>query len=227
MPDHTKAQVLDQIDQTPFFVFFNHVDLDICQKVVRACYNGGIRIFEFTSRSDNAHPVYAELRPWARSEFPDLVFGAGTVYDAATAELYIKMGADFIVSPAVDEGTAEICNQKEVAWIPGCLTPTEINRAEKMGALIIKIFPIVATGGPAYIRVMHGPSPKTRFMPTGQLKPTEDSLQPWLEAGAFCVGMGSGLVSRDIIYSGDFNKLTGLCANTLQIIYKHRKNKFT
>jgi 2-dehydro-3-deoxyphosphogluconate aldolase/(4S)-4-hydroxy-2-oxoglutarate aldolase len=223
MPDHTKAQILEQINQTPFFVFFNHGDLDICQKVVRACYEGGIRIFEFTNRRKNAAAVFSELHPWVRNKFPDLVFGAGTIYDAATAERYINIGAEFIVSPAVDDEVGGICQQHEILWIPGCLSPTEIYHAEKMGAAIIKIFPIVASGGPDFIRAMHGPSPHTRFMPTGQLKPKEDSLQPWLEAGAYCVGLGSGLVSRDIIQSGDFGKLTNLCANTLKIIYKHRK----
>lgn len=227
MPDHTKAQVLDQINQTPFFVFFNHEDLDVCKKVVRACCDGGIRIFEFTCRKENASAIFAELRPWARKEFPDLVFGAGTIYDANIAEQYINMGADFIVSPAVDEGTAEICKQKDIAWIPGCLTPTEIHRAEQLGALIIKIFPIVATGGPDYIRAMHGPSPFTRFMPTGQLKPTEGSLKPWFEAGAYCVGLGSGLVSHEILESGNFTILTKLCEDTLQIIYNHRKTYYT
>ena len=227
MPDHTKAQVLDQINQTPFFVFFNHVDPDICQKVVSACYDGGIRIFEFTSRIENAFEVFSELRPWAGREFPDMVFGAGTVYDASTAERYINMGADFIVAPTVDDEVGVTCQRHEICWIPGCLTPSEIYHAEKTGAAIIKIFPIVASGGPDFIKAMHGPSPHTRFMPTGQLKPTEDSLKPWLEAGAFCVGLGSGLVSREIIQSGDFNKLTNLCANTLQIIYKHRKNNYT
>jgi 2-dehydro-3-deoxyphosphogluconate aldolase/(4S)-4-hydroxy-2-oxoglutarate aldolase len=227
MPDFTKAQVLDQIDQRPFFVFFNHEDLDVCKKVVRACYDGGIRIFEFTSRRKNAVEVYAELRPWASHEFPDLVFGAGTIYNTTTAEQYINMGVDFIVSPAVDDEVGGLCHRHEVSWIPGCLTPTEIYKAEQLGALVIKIFPIVATGGPDYIRAMHGPNPHTRFMPTGQLKPTEESLQPWLEAGAFCVGLGSGLVSRDIIQSEDYSKLTNTCANTLQIIYKHRKNNYT
>ena len=227
MPDHTKAQVLEQINQTPFFVFFNHEDLKVCQQIISACHAGGIRILEFTNRQKNAASVFSELRPWVRSEFPDLVFGAGTIYDATTAKDFIDMGADFIVSPAMDDEVGSICQSNEVTWIPGCLTPTEIYRAEQMGAAIIKIFPIVASGGPAYIRAMHGPSPYTRFMPTGQLEPTEESLQPWLEAGAYCVGLGSGLVSREIVQSGDFNKLTNLCANTLQIIYKHRKNNYT
>lgn len=223
MPHHTKAQVLDQINQTPFFVFFYHGDKDICHQVVRACYDGGIRIFEFTNRGENAAVIFAALRPWAHSEFPDLVFGAGTIYEARDAVSYIQMGADFIVSPAVDEGVARSCHQHEIPWIPGCLTPTEIYCAERMGASLIKIFPVVATGGPDYIRAMHGPSPHTRFMPTGQLKPTENSLKPWLEAGAYCVGLGSGLVTREIIKSGDFTELTEVCANTLQIIHKYRK----
>lgn len=227
MPDHTKAQVLEQINQTPFFVFFNHEDLKVCQQIISACHAGGIRILEFTNRQKNAASVFSELHPWVRSEFPDLVFGAGTIYDATTAKDFIDMGADFIVSPAMDDEVGSICQSNEVTWIPGCLTPTEIYRAEQMGAAMIKIFPIVASGGPAYIRAMHGPSPHTRFMPTGQLKPTEESLQAWLEAGAYCVGLGSGLVSREIVQSGDFNKLTNLCANTLQIIYKHRKNNYT
>jgi len=223
MPDHTKAQVLDQINQTPFFVFFNHSDLDVCQKVTRACYDGGIRIFEFTNRGEGAHSVFSKLHPWIRSEFPDLIFGAGTIYNARDADRYINTGADFIVSPAIDDGVAETCNRNNILWIPGCLTPSEIYRAENMGASIIKIFPIVATGGPDYIRAMHGPSPNSRFMPTGQLKPTEDSLKPWLEAGAYCVGLGSGLVTREIIQTGNFSKLTGLCADTMQIIYNYRK----
>ncbi len=223
MPDRTKVQVLDQINQTPFFVFFSHGDLDVCEKVARACYDGGIRILEFTNRGKGAHDVFAELQPWIRSEFPDLMFGAGTIYHARDADLYINTGADFIVSPAVDEGVADACNRNNILWIPGCLTPTEIHRAEGLGASIIKIFPVVATGGPDYIRAMHGPSPHTRFMPTGQLKPSEDSLKPWLEAGAYCVGLGSGLVTREIIKSGNFSKLTRLCAETLQIIYNHRK----
>ena len=227
MPDHTKAQVLEQINQTPFFVFFNHEDPEVCQKIISACYAGGIRILEFTNRRKDAAAVFFGLCPWVRSEFPDLVFGAGTIYDATTAEHFIEMGTDFIVSPAVDAEVGSLCLHHEILWIPGCLTATEIYRAEKLGADIIKIFPIVASGGPDYIRAMHGPSPHTRFMPTGQLKPTEDSLQPWLEAGAYCVGLGSGLVSREIIQSGDFSKLTNLCANTLQIIYKHRKNNYT
>jgi len=227
MPDFTKAQVLEQINQTPFFVFFNNEELEICQKIISACYAGGIRILEFTKRRKNAVAVFSELHSWTRSEFPDLVFGAGTIYDAATAKVFIDMGADFIVSPAIDDEVGSICLQNEITWIPGCLTPTEIYRAEQMEAAIIKIFPIVASGGPDYIKAMHGPSPHTRFMPTGQLEPSEDSLQPWLEAGAYCVGLGSGLVSRDIVQSGDFSKLTSLCTNTLQIIYKHRKNNYT
>jgi len=227
MPDHIKAQVLEQVNQTPLFVFFNHEDPEVCQQIIIACYTGGARILEFTNRKKNASAVFSELRPWVRSKFPDLVFGAGTVFDADTAEQYINMGADFIVAPTLDDKVGGICQRFEICWIPGCLTPSEIRRAEQMGASIIKIFPIVASGGPDYIRAMHGPSPHTRFMPTGQLKPIEDSLQPWLEAGAYCVGLGSGLVSRGIVQSGDFSKLTNLCANTLQIIYKHRKNNYT
>jgi 2-dehydro-3-deoxyphosphogluconate aldolase/(4S)-4-hydroxy-2-oxoglutarate aldolase len=137
------------------------------------------------------------------------------------------MGADFIVSPAMDDEVGGICQRNEILWIPGCLSPTEVYRAEKLGAEIIKIFPIIASGGPDYIRAMHGPSPHTRFMPTGQLKPTEESLTPWLEAGAYCLGLGSGLASRSIIQSGDFTKLTNLCDHTLRIIFKHRKNNYT
>lgn len=227
MPHHTKAQVLEQINLTPFFVFFYHAEPDTCRKVVGACYEGGVRVFEFTNRGENASEVFAELRPWANGEFPDLLFGAGTIYQATEADSYISMGADFIVSPAVDEGVARSCRQHEIPWIPGCLTPTEIYRAEQLGAAIIKIFPVVASGGPDYIRAMHGPSPHTMFMPTGQLKPTEESLKPWLEAGAYCVGLGSGLVTREIIQSGEFGKLTGVCADTLQIINNHRKTYYT
>jgi 2-dehydro-3-deoxyphosphogluconate aldolase/(4S)-4-hydroxy-2-oxoglutarate aldolase len=227
MPHHAKAKVLEQINLTPFFVFFHHADPDLCRQVIRACYKGGIRIFEFTNRGEHAPGVFGSLRPWAQVEYPDLVFGAGTIYRAGDADSFISMGADFIVSPVVDEGVARSCQRHGIPWIPGCLTPTEIYRAEQSGAAIIKIFPVVASGGPDYIRAMHGPSPHTRFMPTGQLKPTEESLKPWLEAGAYCVGLGSGLVTREIIQAGDFSNLTRTCADTLQIIYNHRKTYYT
>jgi 2-dehydro-3-deoxyphosphogluconate aldolase/(4S)-4-hydroxy-2-oxoglutarate aldolase len=208
-------------------VFFHHEDPDTCRKVVRACYDGGIRIFEFTNRGKNAVEVFAGLRPWSQQEFPELVFGAGTIYHAGDADLFIEMGADFVVAPGIDEGVARSCQQNEIPWIPGCLTPTEIYKAEQMGSSIIKIFPVVASGGPAYIKAMHGPSPHTKFMPTGGLRPTETSLKPWLEAGAYCVGLGSGLVTKDIVTSGDFNTLTRICSDTLKIIHNHRKTYYT
>lgn len=198
-------------------VFFNP-DLDLCRKVVRACYLGGARVFEFTNRGDFAHQVFGELNRYAISELPGMIMGVGSVVDAPTASLYIQLGANFIVSPILNPDMAAVCNRRKIAWSPGCGSLSEISKAEELGAEIVKIFPGSQVGGPGFVSSVKGPCPWTSIMPTGGVSPTEENLRAWFEAGVACVGMGSKLITKEIVANGQFDLLESKVRETLEII---------
>jgi len=154
-----------------------------------------------------------------------VVFGAGSIVDAPTAAMYIAQGANFIVGPNFDRETALLCNIRKIPYLPGCGSVTEINEAEKYGVEICKVFPGGQVGGPDFVKaVVKGPCPRTLLMPTGGVKADYDSLSRWFEAGVACVGIGSDLITKEIVKNRDFNKLTGDFHKLLQIIKKVRKS---
>ncbi len=197
-------------------------DIEVCKEVVSACYKGGMRIFEFTNRGDFAHELFAELVKWGKETLPDLTMGVGTVVEPGTCAIYIQLGAKFIVSPLLNEEMARICNRRKILWIPGCATASEINRAEELGAELIKLFPGPTVGGPKFIKSYLGPCPWSNIMPSGGVSPTEENLAEWFEAGAFCVGMGSQLISKEIIDNQDYEKLEEISGKAIEIIQKLR-----
>lgn len=203
---------------------FYNPDTETCRKVISACHAGGARVFEFTNRGDFAHEVFAEVKKWARSEFPDMMIGAGSVPDAPTAAIFIQMGADFIVSPVLNPDVARICNRRKVLWIPGCGTLTEISQAEELGAEIVKIFPGSAVGGPSFVKAVKGPCPWTSIMPTGGVDPSEQNLEKWFAAGVTCVGMGSALITDKAVKGGEWQALEETVRHTLETILKIRKS---
>lgn len=199
---------------------FYHKDIEVNKQVVKACYDGGVRLFEFTNRGDFATLVFAALNQWAAAEVPEMIMGVGSVLDEGTAAMYIALGANFIVSPIVDEGTARVCNKRKIAWSPGCGSVTEIARAHELGAEVVKIFPGAQVGGPGFVKAVLGPMPWTSIMPTGGVEPTEESLKSWFSAGATCVGMGSQLFPADVIKSGNYRAISERCQSVLEIIQK-------
>jgi 2-dehydro-3-deoxyphosphogluconate aldolase/(4S)-4-hydroxy-2-oxoglutarate aldolase len=204
--------------ETGVVPLYYNPDEKICREVISACYRGGMTIFEFTNRGEFAHELFGNLVNWARKEMPDLVLGAGTIIDAGTCSLYIQLGAGFIVSPLLNEEMARVCNRRKVLWIPGCATPSEINRAEELGAEVVKLFPAPTVGGPKFLKAYLGPCPWSNIMPSGGVSPTGEDLKEWFEAGAFCVGMGSQLITKEIIASKDYQQLESLSRKSLQII---------
>lgn len=209
--------------ETGMVPVFYHSDIEICRQVVKACYEGGVRVFEFTNRGDFAHEVFALLVKYAAGHFPDLMLGAGSIVDAPTAALYIQNGADFIVAPLVKEDMALVCNRRKILWSPGCGSLTEISRAEELGAEVVKIFPAQQLGGPRFVAAIKGPSPWSSIMPTGGVEPKEENLRAWFEAGVHCVGMGSQLISQDLIAAADWPQLTERTRQAMEIIRKVRK----
>ena len=205
-------------------VFYNP-DPEICKEVMKACYEGGSMVFEFTNRGDFAHEVFAELGKWAVTECPGLILGAGSVADAGTAAIYIQMGACFIVSPFLNAEVAKTCNRRKVLWIPGCGTLTEISAAEELGAEIVKIFPGTAVGGPGFVKAVKGPCPWTSIMPTGGVEPDEVNLKQWFDAGVVCVGMGSALLTDKLVKNKSWGKITLEVKTTIDIIKKLRTTR--
>jgi 2-dehydro-3-deoxyphosphogluconate aldolase / (4S)-4-hydroxy-2-oxoglutarate aldolase len=193
-------------------------DIDVMKKVIAACHRGGMKIFEFTNRGDMAHELFAKLIKWSRQEMPDLVLGVGTVVDAPTCALYIQLGARFIVSPLLNYDMAKVCNRRKVLWIPGCATASEISKAEELGAEVVKLFPGPTVGGAKFLKAYLGPCPWSNIMPSGGVAPTEENLTEWFDAGAFCVGMGSKLITREIIEKGDYNTLEKNTRKAMKII---------
>ena len=201
-------------------VFF-HKDIEVCREVVLACYRGGIRVFEFTNRGDYAHEIFSELNKFTEKEAPDMIMGAGSVLDPATTALYIGLGANFIVSPILNTEMAKVCNRRKIMWSPGCGSVTEISQAEELGAEVVKIFPGSEVGGPSFIKAVRGPLPWTNIMPTGGVSPEEDNLKGWFEAGAYCVGMGSQLITRDILINADYPLLEQRVKEAIGIARKY------
>jgi 2-dehydro-3-deoxyphosphogluconate aldolase/(4S)-4-hydroxy-2-oxoglutarate aldolase len=213
-----RIDVVLKMRETGAIPLFYHPDPELMKEVISACYRGGMNIFEFTNRGDQAHELFAELLRWSREKMPDLVLGVGTVVDAGTCSLYIQLGARFIVSPLLNEEMARVCNRRKVLWIPGCATASEINRAEELGAEIVKLFPGPTVGGARFLKAYLGPCPWSNIMPSGGVSPTRENLSEWFEAGAFCVGMGSQLITGEIIRNRDFRKLEDTVREAMKII---------
>jgi len=223
MAKYSRIEVALIMKENGMVPLFFHSDIEISKKVLKACYDGGSRLMEFTSRGDFAHEVFGALNKYALAELPGMILGVGSVTDAAAASLYMSLGANFIVTPVFREDIAIACNRRKVLWSPGCGSLTEIARAEELGCEIVKLFP-GDIYGPEFIKAIKGPCPWTNIMPTGGVLPTVESLSSWLGAGAHCVGLGSQLISKDIIDNNDFEGLKNKVSQVLEII-QNIKNK--
>ncbi len=221
MSNFTRIQVAQTMGANGLVPLFYHPDIEICKKVVKACYQGGARLLEFTNRGDFAHEVFGQLNKYVRKELPEMILGVGSVTDAGTASLYLQLGANFIVTPVMREDIAVVCNRKKVLWSPGCGSLSEICRAEELGCEIVKLFP-GGTYGPGFVKAIKGPQPWTSIMPTGGVAPTEESLSAWFGAGVTCVGMGSKLIAKNQAGEYDYEKIEQLVRSALNIIEKLR-----
>jgi 2-dehydro-3-deoxyphosphogluconate aldolase/(4S)-4-hydroxy-2-oxoglutarate aldolase len=202
---------------------FYHGDVKAATSVARACAEGGARLLEFTNRGDFALEVFAQLEKFCRAELPALILGVGSVIDAPTASSYVACGANFVVGPVLNPEVARACNRRKIAYLPGCGSASEISTAEELGCEIVKIFPGMQVGGPAFVKAMLGPCPWTRIMPTGGVSPTEESLRAWFGAGIACAGIGSELISKELVKAGDFDTLRERVRAALAIIAQIRR----
>ncbi|MWB92778.1 bifunctional 4-hydroxy-2-oxoglutarate aldolase/2-dehydro-3-deoxy-phosphogluconate aldolase [Flavobacterium sp. GA093] len=223
MAKYSRIEVAQMMKENGMVPLFFHSDIEVSKKVLKACYDGGSRLMEFTSRGDFAHEVFGALNKYALAELPGMMLGVGSITDAAAASVYMSLGANFIVTPVFREDIAIACNRRKVLWSPGCGTLTEIARAEELGCEIVKLFP-ADIYGPEFIKAIKGPCPWTNVMPTGGVYPTVESLSSWLNAGATCVGLGSQLISKELLEKQDYEGLKNKVSDVLSII-QNIKNK--
>ena len=222
MARFNKLQVLDAIISTGMVPVYYNKDVETAKQVVKACDEGGVRAFEFTNRGDFAHEVFAELNKFAAKECPELVLGVGSIVDAGTASLYLQLGANFIVGPLFNPEIVKVCNRRLVPYTPGCGSVSEIGFAQEVGCDLCKIFPAGNVGGPSFVKNMKAPMPWSMIMATGAVEPTEENLSAWFKAGVTCVGMGSKLFPKEMIAEGNWEGISALCRNALDIIKKYR-----
>lgn len=208
--------------ETGIVPVFYHSDLETSKQVLKACYEGGVRAFEFTNRGDFAHEIFGELNKWAAKECPDMILGIGSIVDAGTASLFLQLGANFVVGPLLNPDIFKVCNRRQVAYIPGCGSVSEVGYAQELGAEVVKVFPGDVVG-PAFVKGIKAPMPWSSLMVTGGVTPTEENLSKWFGAGVTCVGMGSNLFPKDVIAAKDWSKITEMCKEALAIIAKIRK----
>lgn len=222
MAQFTRIEVALAMEETGMIPLFFNENVEISKKVLKACYNGGARLLEFTARGDFAHEVFGELIKYSIKELPGMIVGVGSITDAGSASLYMALGANFIISPVLREDVARVCNRRKVLWSPGCGTLTEICKAEELGCEIVKLFP-GDIYGPQFVKGIKGPQPWTKIMPTGGVSTDKENLKNWFDAGVTCVGIGSQLISKEIIINEDYTLLKKKVSNVLETIKRVRK----
>ena len=217
MAQYTRHQVITEMHNSSMIPLFYHSDIKISKNIVQACYQGGARLLEFTHRGDFAHEVFRELIQFAIESLPGMIIGVGSVTDAASASYYLMNGANFIVTPVFREDIAIVCNRRKVLWSPGCGSLTEIAKAEEMGAEIVKLFP-GNIYGPEFVKAIKGPQPWTSIMPTGGVTTEKENLKAWFDAGVSCVGLGSKLISKELVKNQDYDQISNTIKKTLALI---------
>jgi len=219
----SKIQVLTKMAETGIVPVFYNSNVETAKNVVKACYEGGIRAFEFTNRGEFAHEVFNEVVKYAEKECPEMIMGVGSVVDAPTAALYIQLGANFVVGPLFNPDVAKVCNRRLILYVPGCGSVTEIGFAQEAGCDLCKVFPGEVLG-PAFVKALKAPMPWSNLMVTGGVKPEENNLKSWFDAGVMCVGMGSNLFPAEMIKANNWQGITNLCITSLSIIQGLKKS---
>ncbi|CAN1498844.1 Eda 2-keto-3-deoxy-6-phosphogluconate aldolase [Caulobacteraceae bacterium] len=211
------AVLAAMIDQGVIPVFY-HPDVETCVNVIQACANGGARCIEFTNRGEFAAHTFLDVtRHFAKAD-PSVIMGVGSIVDAPTAGLFIANGAKFVVGPILNAEVARVCNRRMVPYSPGCGSATEISYAQELGSEIVKVFPGESVGGPTFVKNVLGPMPWTKIMPTGGVDPDEASLREWFGAGIVAAGMGSKLITNDLLKAGDWAGIEARVRKTVDLI---------
>jgi 2-dehydro-3-deoxyphosphogluconate aldolase/(4S)-4-hydroxy-2-oxoglutarate aldolase len=213
-----EAALINQIKNEGMLPLFYHDDVTVCENVLQALYNGGVRCVEFTNRGVHALPNFKHLVS-LKSTMPGLILGIGTIKTPQDATAFIESGADFLISPCFDASVADVAYMHKVLWIPGCMTPTEIHVAQKSGATLVKLFPGNVLG-PGFVEAIKTLFTGVNFLVTGGVEPTEQNIGTWFKAGVVGVGLGSKLITKDILADKNYKDLEAQTKELVQLIKK-------
>lgn len=217
-----KAELLKLIPEQGILPLYFFKDEETSVEILRALYNAGIRTVEYTNRGEAALNNFKKMRSVIDSELKGMYLGIGTIKDGATAQTFIDAGADYIICPGLVESVAEVANKHDMLWVPGCMTPSEIIKAESLGAKMVKLFPGNILG-PGFMSAIKELFPNLVFMPTGGVELDKANIEGWFKAGVSAVGMGSKLVSKDVMENKKYAELTASTKEALDIIQSLRK----
>ena len=212
-----REEVVLQLKEQGVLPLFYHADLQVCLDVVKALYSAGIRAIEYTNRGEAAYENFKALVAERNENMKDLLLAIGTIRTAEQATKFINAGADFLISPVFDAGVCDIAYMNKVLWIPGCMTPTEIHVAENAGCQMVKLFPGNILG-PAFVSGIKELFPAMDFMPTGGVEVSKENISEWFKAGVSAVGLGSNLISKDVLEKRNYTSLSTLTKEALSII---------
>lgn len=218
MSRYTRMATLNAIYDIGLVVVFSHADPEVCIEVAKCCAEGGARLLEYTNRADFAYENFIEIERYCRKSLPELITGVGSIVDPHTAALYLNNGANFVVGPVFNAEVAKTCNRRKIPYSPGCGSASEVSLAEEHGCEIVKVFPGEQVGGPGFVSALRGPCPWASVMPTGGVEPTEASLAAWFKAGIVAAGLGSKLVTDELLKSNDYEALTAKIRDAVQLV---------
>lgn len=217
-----KQTSIDTILSQGALPLFFHPSEDVSIKVLRALYAAGVRSIEYTNRGKEALSNFKALVALRNNELKDMQLGIGTIKNATDAQVFIEAGADYLISPGYVPEVAQVAEQHQVLWIPGCMTVSEIIEAEHRGIKFIKLFPGNVLG-PGFMSAIKDVFPNIHFMPTGGVELNSDSIGAWFKAGVVAVGLGSKLITKDLLEQQNYAEIQSATQKALSIAQSFKK----
>ncbi len=197
-------------------LFFNK-DESLSLGILKVLYEAGIRFVEYTNRGEAALNNFKAMRKLCDAELPGMYLGIGTIKTPEMANAFVEAGADFLISPVFDASVCDVAYLNKILWVPGCMTPSEIHEAEKAGCKVVKLFPGNVLG-PGFVGAIKELFPNLKFMPTGGVELEAANLKAWFKSGVVAVGMGSKLITKEIMENRDFDTLKQNTIEALRLI---------
>ncbi len=218
-----KTEILHFIPEQGLLPLYFHKDGAVSITVLKALYKAGIRAVEYTNRGEAALANFKLMRNVCDTELKGMYLGIGTIKNGETARAFVDAGADYLISPGLIEAVVKVADKNNMLWVPGCMTPSEIIAAENLGAKFIKLFPGNLLG-PSFMSTIKELFPGLLFMPTGGVELEETNLKGWFNAGVVAVGMGSKLITKQVMEEKNYEQLTADTIHALAMI-KSIRNK--
>jgi 2-dehydro-3-deoxyphosphogluconate aldolase / (4S)-4-hydroxy-2-oxoglutarate aldolase len=216
-----KETILKLIPEQGILPLYFYKDTQVTLEVLKALYSAGVKTVEYTNRGEAALNNFKEMRKLCDSELKGMYLGVGTIKNGEQAQAFIDAGADYIISPGLVPSAAAVADKNNMLWVPGCMTPTEIIAAEALGAKFVKLFPGNILG-PDFMSAIKELFPNLLFMPTGGVDTTKENMGGWFKAGVCAVGMGSKLISKQLLEAKDYATIERMTREVLSTIRELR-----